>query len=91
MSDIPYKIYLREDEIPSQWYNVRADMKNKPAPLVNPGTGEPMKAEDLFPVFFRERGPGGIRQWYYNYTLYFYALICHNKERERSMYYERYL
>ena len=54
MSDIPYKIYLREDEIPSQWYNVRADMKNKPAPLVNPGTGEPMKAEDLFPVFCEE-------------------------------------
>ena len=54
MSDIPYKVYLSEKEIPTQWYNVRADMKNKPAPLVNPGTGEPMKAEDLFPVFCEE-------------------------------------
>ena len=35
---IPYKIYLDESEIPTQWYNVRADMKNKPAPLLNPGT-----------------------------------------------------
>ena len=54
MSEIPYKIYLAENEIPSKWYNVRADMKNKPAPLVNPGTGEAMKAEDLFPVFCEE-------------------------------------
>ena len=54
MSDIPYKVYLSEKEIPTQWYNVRADMKNKPAPLVNPGTGEPMKVEELFPVFCEE-------------------------------------
>ena len=54
MSDIPYKVYLSEKEIPTQWYNVRADMKNKPAPLVNPGTGEPMKLEELFPVFCEE-------------------------------------
>ena len=39
---IPYKIYLSEDEMPRTWYNVRADMKNKPAPLLNPGTGESM-------------------------------------------------
>ncbi|MDO4617558.1 MAG: TrpB-like pyridoxal phosphate-dependent enzyme [Lachnospiraceae bacterium] len=51
---IPYKIYLSEDEIPKQWYNVRADMKNKPAPLLNPGTGEPMSYEDLRPVFCDE-------------------------------------
>ena len=38
---IPYKIYLSEDEMPKNWYNVRADMKVKPAPLLNPGTGEP--------------------------------------------------
>ena len=37
--NIPYKIYLSESEMPQNWYNVRADMKNKPAPLVNPGTG----------------------------------------------------
>ncbi len=51
---IPYKIYLDEKEIPSQWYNVRADMKNNPAPLLNPGTLQPMKAEELYPVFCEE-------------------------------------
>jgi tryptophan synthase beta chain len=54
MSEIPYKVYLSENEIPSAWYNVRADMKNKPAPLLNPGTGEPLKAEDLMPIFCEE-------------------------------------
>ncbi len=54
MSEIPYKVYLSENEIPSAWYNVRADMKNKPAPLLNPGTGEPLKAEDLYPIFCEE-------------------------------------
>ena len=44
---IPYKIYLEESEMPKQWYNVRADMKNKPAPLLNPGTLKPMTAEEL--------------------------------------------
>jgi tryptophan synthase beta chain len=48
---IPYKIYLSENEIPSSWYNVRADMKNKPAPLLNPGTLQPMAAEELSAVF----------------------------------------
>ena len=42
--DIPYKIYLSEDEMPRYWYNVRADMVNKPAPLLNPGTLQPMTA-----------------------------------------------
>lgn len=51
---IPYKIYLDEKEIPSKWYNVRADMKNKPAPLLNPATLQPMKAEELYPVFCEE-------------------------------------
>jgi tryptophan synthase beta chain len=51
---IPYKIYLSEDELPRNWYNVRADMKNKPAPLLNPATGEPMGYEDLRPVFCDE-------------------------------------
>lgn len=51
---IPYKIYLNENEIPDQWYNVRADMKNKPAPLINPGTHEPMGFDDLRPVFCDE-------------------------------------
>ena len=51
---IPYKIYLKEDEIPKQWYNVRADMKNKPAPLLNPATHQPMTFEELRPVFCDE-------------------------------------
>ena len=51
---IPYKIYLEENEMPTQWYNVRADMKNKPAPLLNPGTLEPMTAEELSGVFCDE-------------------------------------
>lgn len=52
--NIPYKIYLSEDEMPKTWYNVRADMSHKPAPLVNPGTGAPMGFEDLRPVFCDE-------------------------------------
>ena len=57
MSDknkIPYKIYLEESEMPESWYNVRADMKNKPAPLLNPATREPMTAEELSGVFCDE-------------------------------------
>ena len=51
---IPYKIYLEENEMPKQWYNVRADMKKKPAPLLNPATGRPMTAEELGVVFCDE-------------------------------------
>lgn len=50
-NDIPYKIYLNENEMPRFWYNLRADMKNKPAPLLNPGTHQPMTAEELSGVF----------------------------------------
>ena len=53
-SKIPYKIYLKEEEIPTQWYNVRADMKVKPAPLLNPGTGQPLKQEELEPIFCKD-------------------------------------
>ena len=52
--EIPYKIYLEEKEIPTQWYNVRADMKNKPAPLLNPATLQPLGMEDLNHVFCTE-------------------------------------
>ncbi len=52
--EIPYKIYLEEAEMPKAWYNVRADMKNKPAPLLNPGTYQPMSAEELSAVFCKE-------------------------------------
>ena len=51
---IPYKIYLNENEMPKAWYNLRADMKNKPAPLLNPGTMQPMTAEELSGVFGEE-------------------------------------
>ena len=51
---IPYKIYLEESEMPKDWYNVRADMKIKPAPLLNPATHEPMTAEQLGAVFCDE-------------------------------------
>ena len=52
--NIPYKTYLEESEMPKQWYNVRADMKNKPAPLLNPATLKPMTAEELGVVFCDE-------------------------------------
>ena len=51
---IPYKIYLEENEMPKSWYNMRADMKKKPAPLLNPGTKNPMTAEELSAVFCDE-------------------------------------
>ena len=51
---IPYKIYLQEEELPKAWYNLRADMKNKPAPLLNPATLKPMTADELKPVFCDE-------------------------------------
>ena len=54
VKQIPYKIYLEEQEMPEAWYNVRADMKNKPAPLLNPETLEPMTAEELGVVFCDE-------------------------------------
>ncbi|MDE6567756.1 MAG: TrpB-like pyridoxal phosphate-dependent enzyme [Lachnospiraceae bacterium] len=52
--EIPYKIYLEESEMPKQWYNVRADMENKPAPLLNPGTHQPMTLQELEQVFCTE-------------------------------------
>lgn len=64
---IPYKIYLEESEMPKAWYNVRADMKNKPAPLLNPQTHEPMKPEELSAVFCDEL----IAQELDNDTAYF--------------------
>ncbi len=54
MSEIPYKIYLEENEMPTSWYNVRSDMKKKPAPILNPGTLEPVKLEELSGIFCEE-------------------------------------
>ena len=67
MANIPYKIYLSEEEMPKAWYNLRADMKNKPAPLLNPGTLKPMTAEELAPVFCEEL----VRQELDDQTPYF--------------------
>ena len=64
---IPYKIYLEESEMPKSWYNLRADMKNKPAPLLNPGTLQPMTAEELSGVFCEEL----VKQELDNDTPYF--------------------
>ena len=64
---IPYKIYLNESEMPKAWYNLRADMKQKPAPLLNPGTHQLMKAEELAGVFCEEL----IAQELDNDTAYF--------------------
>ena len=51
MAKIPYRTYLTEDQIPKQWYNLRADMKELPDPMLNPKTGKPATEEDLYPVF----------------------------------------
>ena len=52
--EVPYKIYLAEHEVPTAWYNMRADMKQKPAPILNPGTGKPVTPEELGHVFCDE-------------------------------------
>ena len=53
-NEIPYKIYLEESEMPKAWYNVRADMVNKPAPLLNPITKKPMTLEEMSEIFCEE-------------------------------------
>ncbi len=65
--NIPYKIYIEESEMPRAWYNLRADMTNKPAPLLNPSTHRPMQAADLAPVFCDEL----IKQELDDQTAYF--------------------
>lgn len=51
---IPYRFYLTEEQMPTQWYNLRADMKEQPAPMLNPATLQPLKEEDLYPIFCKE-------------------------------------
>lgn len=51
MKKIPYRFYLSEEQMPKQWYNLRADMKELPEPLINPKTMKPATAEELYPVF----------------------------------------
>jgi tryptophan synthase beta chain len=54
MAEIPYKFYLSEDKLPEAWYNLRADLKNPPPPILNPGTKQPMDADGLSAVFVKE-------------------------------------
>ena len=54
MKKTPYRLYLSEEEIPKQWYNLRADMKELPDPMINPATMKPAVEEDLYPVFCKE-------------------------------------
>ncbi|NBI82843.1 TrpB-like pyridoxal phosphate-dependent enzyme [Clostridiaceae bacterium] len=54
MMKIPHRLYLTEDQMPSQWYNLRADMPEQPDPMLNPGTGKPITEEDLYPIFCKE-------------------------------------
>lgn len=54
MAKVPHRLYLSEDEMPKQWYNLRADMKELPDPMINPGTMKPAAVEDLYPVFCEE-------------------------------------
>ena len=54
MATVPYKTYLTEQEMPRQWYNMRADMPQQHDPFLNPGTLQPITAEDLYPVFAKK-------------------------------------
>ena len=54
MAKIPHRLYLTEEQMPKQWYNLRADMKEQPDPMINPGTGRPATEEDLYPVFCKK-------------------------------------
>ena len=56
------KFMLQEADIPTQWYNITADMKNKPQSMLNPETKEPLKAEDLFPLFAKELSRQEVNQ-----------------------------
>ncbi len=54
MAKIPHRVILTEDQMPKQWYNLRADMKEQPDPLLNPGTMKPVRTEELYPIFCEE-------------------------------------
>ena len=51
MNKEPYRIYLSEEEMPKQWYNIRADMKEQPDPYLHPVTHQPVGPEDMLPIF----------------------------------------
>ena len=54
MAKIPHRLNLTEDQLPKQWYNLRADMKEQPDPLLNPATFQPIRTEELYPIFCEE-------------------------------------
>ncbi len=54
MPKIPHRLYLTEDQMPRQWYNLRADMPEQPDPMLNPVTGKPVTEEELYPIFCKE-------------------------------------
>lgn len=54
MAKVPHRLYLTEEQMPKQWYNLRADMKEQPAPMINPATMKPATEEDLYPVFCKK-------------------------------------
>jgi tryptophan synthase beta chain len=54
MAKVPHRVYLTEDQLPTKWYNLRADMKEQPDPMLNPQTFQPVSEEDLYPVFCKE-------------------------------------
>lgn len=82
MSTKQKRFFLPESEIPTQWYNIQADMVNKPMPPLNPATRQPLKPEDLFPIFAQELSrqelnqtdawidiPEPVREQYKNYRV----------------------
>ncbi|MDR1692921.1 MAG: TrpB-like pyridoxal phosphate-dependent enzyme [Oscillospiraceae bacterium] len=77
MNQVPHKLYLPEDKLPEAWYNLRADMKDQPDPMLHPGTGEPIPADALKGIFVEELAlqevdgatrevsiPGGVMDYY---------------------------
>lgn len=62
MAKIPHRLYLTEDQMPKQWYNLRADMKEKPDPLIHPGTRMPLPEEGAVPHLLPKAGAPGAGQ-----------------------------
>ena len=60
MAKIPHRLYLTEEQMPKQWYNMRADMPEQPDPMLNPATGKPVTEQDLYPVSAKNLH---IRRW----------------------------
>lgn len=95
MTKIPYRIYLSESEMPRQWYNLRADMKEQHDPYIHPGTMKPIKLEDLYPIFCEELAkqemdsetryvdiPEGIQEFY---KIYRPSPLCRAYNLEKAL------